>query len=202
MNSIECSSHRGQQLQLNPRVNLMMIQAGTFDCNARRKLSQRKTNRSRVSGRRALVPSQIDSPIGLPDTNLAGSDAYKASQLEHCSLDELFVQQTPVLHDASQGGSLTAQEGDASTTRSASPTSSEDSTVALREEVQKLHVDLQSLLLLSQTVLERNGQLVPQPGNVWKDIAARQLERRQKSEELNGKVRDMLQIQLHEARKF
>ncbi|KAF1773463.1 hypothetical protein GQ600_14011 [Phytophthora cactorum] len=69
----------------------------------------------------------------------------------------------------------------------------------LRGEVQELNDQLQSLLPQWQPEVN-NGQLVSRRAAMWEEIAARQLERQSKSEEENAKLREMLQIQIHEAR--
>ncbi|KAG7389343.1 hypothetical protein PHYBOEH_007524 [Phytophthora boehmeriae] len=62
----------------------------------------------------------------------------------------------------------------------------------LRETVRKLMVELESL--------SPQRSIGNKPRTLWADIAARQLERRQQSEQENVKLRDMLHIQVQEAR--
>ncbi|GMF29817.1 unnamed protein product [Phytophthora fragariaefolia] len=74
----------------------------------------------------------------------------------------------------------------------------------LRETIRGLNTELQSLLPQSQPsrgVLYQSvaGRLTSQRASMWQQIAARQLERRQQSEEENAKLREMLQVQVHEA---
>ncbi|KAL3670622.1 hypothetical protein V7S43_003814 [Phytophthora oleae] len=64
----------------------------------------------------------------------------------------------------------------------------------LREEVQELNQELQSLLP------GPNTEQHPQRESMWRAISERQLERREKSEEENLKLREMVHIQIHEAR--
>ncbi|KAK1935799.1 hypothetical protein P3T76_010493 [Phytophthora citrophthora] len=64
----------------------------------------------------------------------------------------------------------------------------------LREEVQELNKELQSLLP------GPNADLHPHRESMWREIADRQLKRREQAEEENSKLRDMVQIQIHEAR--
>ncbi|KAG1712887.1 hypothetical protein DVH05_000622 [Phytophthora capsici] len=64
----------------------------------------------------------------------------------------------------------------------------------LRAEVQELNQELQSLLP------GLNAEVHPQPESMWRDIAERQLKRREESEAENLKLREMVQIQIHEAR--
>ncbi|GMF34592.1 unnamed protein product [Phytophthora lilii] len=145
------------------------------------------------------------------------------SAVERFSVDQNILQQTPVPFDVPQVDSLSSQ---VVPTRPNSPTSSEDSPEltgtesskskpkririsrkqqieTLREEVQELQAELQTLIPQWQSgpkhlSLRLNGQCVPRQASMWQQIAARQLERRQKSEEDNARLRDMLQIQLME----
>ncbi|KAG7378383.1 hypothetical protein PHYPSEUDO_010135 [Phytophthora pseudosyringae] len=74
----------------------------------------------------------------------------------------------------------------------------------LRGEVGELNGQLQSLRQpgrdLMRTRQGNTGQLLPRRASMWQEIASRQLERRETSEEENAKLREMLQIQIHEAR--
>ncbi|KAG7389342.1 hypothetical protein PHYBOEH_007523 [Phytophthora boehmeriae] len=67
---------------------------------------------------------------------------------------------------------------------------------SLRKTVQELMAELESLT--SQHQID-NGEIA-RTKSVWEEIAARQRERRQQSEEENGKLREMLEIQVHEAK--
>ncbi|GMF50245.1 unnamed protein product [Phytophthora fragariaefolia] len=83
--------------------------------------------------------------------------------------------------------------------------SSKQQIQTLRETVRGLNAELQSLLPKSQpncVALHRSvaGHLISERASMWQQIAARQLERRQQSEEENAKLREMLQVQVDEAR--
>lgn len=113
---------------------------------------------------------------------------------------------------ATQGNkqSIEVSGDEASNLSNGSPASSEDSVLekpkrvrisrkqqidSLRGEVQELNDHLQSLLPQGppgSTVQIHNGHLVPR-ASMWEEIAARQLETREKSEEENAKLREMLQ---------
>lgn len=143
---------------------------------------------------------------------------FSPSVDESCSFEELFNQQTPATPDAKVE---MQEESDGHTTLTARPTSSEASTQpktevdkktpkrtrisrkqqieTLRGTVQELNDELQGLLPQWQPdfMLGRNG---PRRGSMWQEIAERQLERREKSEKENAKLRAMLNVQIHEAK--
>lgn len=164
-----------------------------------------------------------DSAQEVPSPGPAEFSALSVE--EDCFLDELFELQTSGQSGASQTEDV-AETTVISSPLSAgvtSPTSSSKEDTdnrkpkrsrisqkqhieTLRETVRGLDAELQKLMLkwqsgsLSSVVQDVNGQVIPRRASMWEAIAARQLERRLQSEEENAKLRDMLQIQMHEAR--
>ncbi|ETN19885.1 hypothetical protein PPTG_03011 [Phytophthora nicotianae INRA-310] len=165
--------------------------------------------------------SQIDLPSGFEDE----ASRLEISHEDEVTLDALCGEELPIRDQLTPAttpvkNSIKVSDDEAS---NGSPVSSEDSVQptqskekpkrvrisrkqqidTLREEVQELNEQLQSLLPQVQPGSAshmHNGQLVPRRVSMWEEIAARQLERREKSEEENAKLREMLQIQIHEAR--
>ncbi|KAL4102865.1 hypothetical protein PRIC1_006607 [Phytophthora ramorum] len=74
---------------------------------------------------------------------------------------------------------------------------------ALRDEVKELASQLQALGTASLRAEVGGGAFVmSRDSQLWEPIAARQLEQRQAAEEENAKLRDMMNLQVQEARRL
>ncbi|KAG6618494.1 Protein kinase [Phytophthora cinnamomi] len=173
--------------------------------------------------------SQIDLPPGLTaleDEGLNGQEVLAPSPTElfaspaeaivsfetllDVPLDAFSTDDSSVRFDSTGVTSPTASSDDSSKGEADNKPkrvriSQKKQIETLRATIRELNAELQSLLPQwkpSSGTLVRgdDGQLVPRRASMWEEIAARQLQRRLQSEEENKKLRDMLQIQLHEAR--
>ncbi|KAG7389344.1 hypothetical protein PHYBOEH_007525 [Phytophthora boehmeriae] len=71
--------------------------------------------------------------------------------------------------------------------------------ISRKKEIDDLRETVRTLMAELKTLVNDN-KLAPRQRLLWKGVAARQLERRQQSEQENVKLRDMLHIQIQEAR--
>lgn len=152
----------------------------------------------------------LETPDAHTDEDIPMDNWDKENQdtsdfLDDCISEELWTEMTGTRDDASQSTRAQDAATESRKTLATSPVkptrrkriSANQKIESLRAELNDLTTQLQAL----ETALPQQGQVAkPQRSQLWKKIATRQLEQREKSEEENVKLRQMMDMQVQEAR--
>ncbi|KAK1935796.1 hypothetical protein P3T76_010490 [Phytophthora citrophthora] len=155
------------------------------------------------------LPGDLTAPEGESETSGAlGISHVDEAALDALCHDELDLQETemsaiPLDQDSQSDGSLPPSDTSSLQTIETKPkrqrVSAKQQIATLNEEVRGLNNLLRRWQPNAESVVAQtsNEQI---PGPMWQNLAARQLERRVKAEEENSWLKEMMQVQILEAR--